>query len=67
MQYTDNPVADFLAHDAEQAAALEELPKCDMCGEPCQGEGYFEPEQRVTICEDCWPQYVLDNFWRDYE
>lgn len=66
MQYTDNPVADFLAHDAEQAEALDKLPVCDICGEPCQGDGYFEDDLTI-ICEDCWRQYVLDNFWRDHE
>lgn len=64
MQYTDNPVADHLAYEAAKEEELMALPYCDICGEPCLGDGYYEPESGVTVCEDCWDQYAHDNFWR---
>lgn len=38
MRRTDNPLADFEMHEAEQEAKLEKLPKCIRCKEPIQQE-----------------------------
>ena len=38
MQYTDDPAADFAAHDLQQQKELERLPKCCICGEPITDE-----------------------------
>ena len=38
---TDDPIADFLAHDAEQQSKLDRLPKCDICGEPILDEYFY--------------------------
>lgn len=52
MPYTDNPVADFMKHDARQQALLDRLPKCENCGHPIQQDtvafigGCF-------YCDDC--------------
>lgn len=41
MRYTDDPVADFERYDAEQEAALENLPVCSECGQPIQDDYCF--------------------------
>lgn len=56
MQYTDDPVADFYAHDAEQAAKLDKLPVCADCGEPITDEFCYYIND-VTICPDCMDCY----------
>lgn len=35
---TNDPVADFDRHDAEQSEWLEKRPKCAECGHPIQEE-----------------------------
>ena len=49
---TNDPLADFARYDAEQAAKLDKLPKCDYCGEPIQDEKYYEIEGK-NICLEC--------------
>lgn len=66
MQYTDDPYADFLAHDYEQSKWLQSRPECDCCGEHIQEDHYFE-EDGMIICPDCWRQYVHNNFYREIE
>lgn len=53
--YTDDPIADFHRHDAEQQAALEKCPKCSMCDEHIQDEHFYEINDEV-ICEECLNQ-----------
>lgn len=57
--WTDNPVADFLRHDAEQTEALEKLPVCVDCGEPLQDDFYEICD--MQICEDCIRNYKKTN------
>ena len=52
MYYTDNPLADFHRHDAEQQAELEKLPKCCECEEAIQDEHCFEVNGEY-VCERC--------------
>ena len=49
---SDDPVADFMRHDAEQARELKRLPVCSECGEPIQSETCYEINDEL-ICEDC--------------
>lgn len=56
MGWTDDPIADFLRHDAEQEEWLRSRPKCCICGEHIQDEQayLFEYTKRDKwICEDC--------------
>lgn len=46
------------AHDAAQAAKLEELPVCDSCDEPIQDGYYYKIGGRI-MCESC-----VDFFFR---
>lgn len=56
LRYSDNPEADFIAHDIEQEKALAKLPHCDDCGEPIQDdEAYYI--NAGWICEDCMSSY----------
>lgn len=56
MRYTDNPLADFEAWDAERAKWLERRPKCADCGEPIQDDHYYQINGG-PVC-----QYCLDNY-----
>lgn len=56
MYITDDPESDFLRHDAEQAKALEKLPKCAECGEPIQTEECYEINDEL-ICPECLERY----------
>jgi formylmethanofuran dehydrogenase subunit E len=52
MFYTDDPLADFARHDAEQEAKLNRLPKCSECKNPIQEETCFEVNGE-HICNRC--------------
>lgn len=49
---TDDPVRDFLAHDAEQQAKLDKLPRCSECDNPIQTEECYEINDEL-ICPEC--------------
>ena len=57
--WTDNPIADFERHDAEQQAQLDKLPICECCKEPIQQEKaiYYNYQ---WCCEECERE-----FWQD--
>lgn len=48
---TDDPVADFHRHDAEQEAQLKRLPVCDNCDEIIQEDCYIVDCE--ILCRDC--------------
>lgn len=52
MYYSDDPVRDFMMHDAKQTRWLKKLPVCAECGEPIQDEHCYEINGEL-ICEDC--------------
>lgn len=49
---TDDPVADFHRHDAEQQAQLDKLPKCSECGDAIQDEICYKFNSKY-ICIKC--------------
>lgn len=57
--FTDDPISDFLRHDAEQEEKLAKLPVCDKCKNPIQQEKavYYND---TWICEEC-----ESEFWQD--
>lgn len=62
--YSNDPLADFHAHDNEQEARLDKLPKCAECGEPIQQEFAvrIKGEWFCDRCldanrEECCPDY----------
>lgn len=56
MFYTDDPIADFHAWDAQQTAKLERLPVCADCGEHIQEETAYHIHGD-WICENCIDSY----------
>ena len=68
VQYTDDPVADFHAYDAEQTAKLAKCPICYECGDEgyIQGEHYYLIEGKI-YCEEHFEEYVNENFRKDTE
>ncbi len=53
---TDDPVADFLRHDAERQSRQRRRPKCCDCGEHIQDEqAYFIDGN--WYCEACMNEY----------
>lgn len=61
MFFTDDPVADFERHDAEQQKLLEKLPVCHRCGDPIQQERAVKLEGH-WYCDAC-----LDDMREDTE
>ncbi len=59
MYYTDDPIADFLRHDAEQEAWLKSRPKCSCCKERIQDEEAYKFDDKWVHC-DCLIQYRVD-------
>lgn len=53
MILTDDPVADFARHDAEQTRMLKKLPTCDICGDAIQQERAFH-KNGFWICHECY-------------
>ena len=49
---TNDPVADFLRHDAEQQKRLDRLPKCAECDDPIETEECYEINGEL-ICPYC--------------
>ena len=62
MFYSDDPIADFEAHDREQANQLAELPVCEICGEPIQDEHLYLINDEF-VCEKC----LIRDFRKDVE
>ena len=57
-RYTDDPVADAAAYDAELARLEKELPVCCNCDRPVMDDYYYEINDEV-ICAEC-----LDKHFR---
>ena len=55
MSWTDNPIADFNRHEAEQQAELEKLPICYECGEPIQDDFLCDIEGTI-YCLECFDE-----------
>ena len=52
MAWTEDPLADFNRHDAQQQAGLRKLPKCKYCKQRIQEDTYFEFDDKI-LCENC--------------
>ena len=53
---TDDPVADFLRHDAERQSRQRRRPKCCDCGEHIQDEQAYFIDGK-WFCEACMNEY----------
>lgn len=54
--WSDDPVADFERHDAEQERELSRLPKCYECGHRIQSEECYNIMGDL-ICPRCLDKY----------
>ena len=61
MRTTDDPIADFLRHDAERQRQLDRLPKCAYCHEPIQDNHCYAIDGDLIHFE-C----AIDYLDRDY-
>jgi formylmethanofuran dehydrogenase subunit E len=52
MSWTDDPLADFYRHDAEQAAQEAQRPVCSVCGERIFDDVAYRVDGKL-ICESC--------------
>lgn len=64
MPYTDDPIADFEAWDAEQEAKLETFPKCSECGKRIQDDELFDVYGDLYCCDCAIEQFQksTDNY-----
>lgn len=58
---------DLERHEREQEEWLLSRPVCVYCDEPIQEDIYFEPEPGQIYCEECFREYVRDNFLHEIE
>lgn len=58
---------DLMKREREQEAWLRSRPECACCCEPIQDDVYFEPEPGEIMCQECFEQYVRDNFLHEIE
>lgn len=56
MYRTDDPIADYERHEADQEAKLDKLPKCDICGEHIQDDYLYDINGDI-FCEECLNKY----------
>ena len=63
--YSDDPARDYDRYCAEQEKRLADYPKCCECGEPIQGDKYYDFDG-YFYCEDCienhskWTEDYID-------
>lgn len=64
MYFTDDPVADYESYSSQQEKQLEQLPKCNQCGEPIQQDDavYFNDKY---ICDRCLDDLRVDLLCND--
>ena len=55
-RYTDDPIADHEAYEAELARLEKEVPVCDYCNRPVAEDFYYEINDEV-ICAECLEQH----------
>ena len=60
MQYTNDPVADHYAYDAECGAWEKECPKCEICGKPTLSEDLHDTSDGL-VCHECFMENYLDD------
>ena len=56
MCYSDDPIRDFLRHEAKRERELEKFPECSECGEKITDEYLYEINDEL-ICEECLNRY----------
>lgn len=55
-RYTDDPLADHAAYEAEMARLEALVPDCEICGHPVAEDYYYEIND-VVICAECMDKH----------
>lgn len=55
-RYTDDPIADAAAYDAELARLEKEAPVCCYCNRPVMDDFYYDINDEV-FCAECLDKY----------
>ncbi len=55
-RYTDDPLRDYEAYEAELVRLEEQVPVCDYCNRPVMDDFYYEINEE-PVCADCLEQY----------
>ena len=59
--WTGNLDEDIFQHLRDEDIEVSKLPVCSCCGEPLQGDYYWECEPWEMYCEDCANDWMLDH------
>ncbi len=59
---TDDPVFDFLMHDAKQQERMRELPHCEYCDEPIVDDFYYDINGDI-VCAECLDAHYKKQVW----
>lgn len=61
--YSDDPIADFFAHEARREEKRAKLPVCEVCGEPITDDCLYDLGGEL-ICEECMNSFrrYTDNY-----
>ena len=62
LYFTDDPLNDFARHDAEEVSWIDSRPICSDCGNPIQGNHFYEFERKI-ICEKCLDMYYKKDIF----
>ena len=57
MPYSDDPLRDFDAWEAEQTEQMKRLPVCDNCDRPIQDEKFFY-YHGDKVCHECMETHL---------
>lgn len=58
-RYSDDPLADYAAYEAELARLEKLVPVCFKCKKPIMDDYYYEVEEGMPLCAEC-----LDKHFR---
>lgn len=53
LRYTDDPISDYAAYEAELVRLEQLVPRCFKCKKPIMDDYYYEVEEGVPLCADC--------------
>ena len=52
-RYTDDPIADAAAYDAELARLGKLVPVCCKCKQPIMDDFYYALDEERNVCAEC--------------
>lgn len=52
-RYTDDPISDHAAYEAELVRLEQLVPRCFKCKKPIKDDYYYEVEEGMPLCAHC--------------